>query len=156
MNDIPEIDPLAENTAKEQRRGRPFEPGQSGNPGGRPKGSRNKITLLAEALLAEAGEGIISNVIEKAKQGDPLSQRLCFDRLVPKRERPITFELPPINTREDARNASASVVAACAAGDLSPDEASKILDVIWKHVRNVVGEDVNKRIEELEKKSLEL
>ena len=31
-------------------RGRPFEPGQSGNPKGRPKGSRNTVTLLSEAL----------------------------------------------------------------------------------------------------------
>ncbi|MGB6419402.1 MAG: DUF5681 domain-containing protein, partial [Pseudolabrys sp.] len=36
----------AENTAQKQR-GRPFEPGKSGNPKGRPKGSRNQATLLA-------------------------------------------------------------------------------------------------------------
>jgi hypothetical protein len=39
---------MADNTAKKQR-GRPFEPGQSGNPAGRPKGSRNK---LAEGFVA--------------------------------------------------------------------------------------------------------
>jgi Family of unknown function (DUF5681) len=33
----------AEDTASEQRIGRPFEKGQSGNPQGRPKGSRNKL-----------------------------------------------------------------------------------------------------------------
>ena len=40
----------AEDTAKKQR-GRPFEPGTSGNPNGRPKGSRNKTTVAIEALL---------------------------------------------------------------------------------------------------------
>src|SRR3984893_14514367 len=33
-------------------RGRPFEKGRSGNPGGRRRGSRNKATLAAAALLA--------------------------------------------------------------------------------------------------------
>ncbi|HET7447926.1 MAG TPA: DUF5681 domain-containing protein [Methyloceanibacter sp.] len=35
----------AEKTEEKQQIGRPFEPGQSGNPAGRPKGSRNKATL---------------------------------------------------------------------------------------------------------------
>jgi hypothetical protein len=40
----------ADNTAQKQQIGRPFEPGESGNPTGRPKGSRNK---LSEAFLAD-------------------------------------------------------------------------------------------------------
>ena len=40
---------VAVNTAEKQR-GRPFQPGESGNPFGRPKGSRNK---LAEAFIAD-------------------------------------------------------------------------------------------------------
>jgi len=32
-------------------RGKPFKKGQNGNPGGRPKGTRNKTTLAIEALL---------------------------------------------------------------------------------------------------------
>ena len=45
-----EVTSPADNTAKKQR-GRPFEPGQSGNPNGRPRGSRNRATLAAEALI---------------------------------------------------------------------------------------------------------
>ena len=40
----------ADNTAGKQRIGKPFEPGQSGNPDGRPKGSRNK---LGEAFIQD-------------------------------------------------------------------------------------------------------
>ena len=40
----------AENS-KEKQRGRPFEPGQSGNPNGRPKGARNSVTRALEALI---------------------------------------------------------------------------------------------------------
>ncbi|MEL6857177.1 MAG: DUF5681 domain-containing protein [Pseudomonadota bacterium] len=42
-----------DNTAQKQRTGAPFKPGQSGNPKGRPKGSRNK---LGEAFLADMFE----------------------------------------------------------------------------------------------------
>ena len=40
----------AESAAPKQQIGRPFKPGQSGNPAGRPKGSRNK---LGEEFVAE-------------------------------------------------------------------------------------------------------
>ena len=44
----------ADTTAKKQPRGRPFPPGQSGNPRGRPKGARNRLgTQFLEALEAD-------------------------------------------------------------------------------------------------------
>jgi hypothetical protein len=48
--DAIESRPPTENTAKKQR-GRPFKAGRSGNPEGRPRGSRNKATMAVEALL---------------------------------------------------------------------------------------------------------
>ena len=44
---------LAKTTVKQLHQG--FKPGKSGNPSGRPHGSRNKATLALEALLD--GEG---------------------------------------------------------------------------------------------------
>jgi len=126
----------AENTAPKQR-GRPFEPGRSGNPNGRPKGSRNQATLLAESLLEGEVEAVICKVIEKAKEGDMTALRLCLDRLLaPRRERRVAFELPAkIETAADAARASSAVLAECAAGNLSPSEASEIQALISSHVR---------------------
>jgi len=53
----------AVNTAGKQR-GRPFEPGKSGNPNGRPKGARNRTTVLAEGLLDGEAEAITRKPIE--------------------------------------------------------------------------------------------
>ena len=53
----------ADNTAQKQR-GRPFEPGTSGNPAGRPKGARNKAAVAMEALLdgeAEAAPEVLGS-----------------------------------------------------------------------------------------------
>jgi Family of unknown function (DUF5681) len=45
------------NTDKKQPGGQ-FKPGQSGNPNGRPTGSRNRATLAIEALLEGEGEAL--------------------------------------------------------------------------------------------------
>jgi hypothetical protein len=86
---------------------RPFEPGQSGNPKGRPKGSRNKATVLAERLLDGEAEGFVRKVIEKALAGDSAALRLCLDRVVPlRRGRLVTFALPKIESAKDVPAAS--------------------------------------------------
>jgi hypothetical protein len=52
-------------------RGRAFEKGRSGNPGGRRRGSRNKATLAAAALLAGESEALTRKAVEMALGGDP-------------------------------------------------------------------------------------
>jgi hypothetical protein len=79
-----------------------FVKGQSGNPAGRPPGSRNKATLLAEGMFQEA-EAIIRMAIDKAREGDITAIRICLDRAFPRlRDRAAVFELPPINGALDA------------------------------------------------------
>jgi uncharacterized protein DUF5681 len=51
--------------------GKPFAPGESGNPNGKPKGARNRATLLAEKLLEGTVEEVTPKLVEQAKQGDP-------------------------------------------------------------------------------------
>jgi hypothetical protein len=78
-------------------RGRPFEKGRSGNPGGRRRGSRNKTTLAAATLLAGEAEALTRKAVEMALAGDPTAMRLCMERVLPPcRERTIKFSLPPI------------------------------------------------------------
>jgi hypothetical protein len=136
-------------------RGRPFEPGQSGNPKGRPKGSRNKATLAMEALLDGEAETIIRKLIEKAKEGDARALQQCLDRLLPaRRNRPVEFELPPIDTAADALQASSAVLAACADGLLSPPEAQEVMTLIATHVRLIETSNLEARVGALEKEKL--
>jgi Family of unknown function (DUF5681) len=86
---------VAEYAAEKQRRrgpGRPFRPGQSGNPSGKRKGARHRATILAEQLLDGEAEGLIRQVIQKAKQGDMIALKLCLDRILPpRRDRAVCF-----------------------------------------------------------------
>ena len=61
-----------------------FEKGQSGNPAGRPPGSRNKATILAESIFEGEAESIIRMAIDKAREGDITAIRLCLDRVFPR------------------------------------------------------------------------
>jgi hypothetical protein len=70
-----------------------FKKGQSGNPNGRPTGSRNKATMLAEKIFDEKlfgedrkADAIITKAIELAENGDTACIRLCLDRIAPPRK----------------------------------------------------------------------
>jgi hypothetical protein len=141
----------ADKTAKKQQVGVPFKPGQSGNPKGRPKGARNKTTLVVEALLDGEAEAITRKAIEKAKDGDMTAIRLCMDRLVPPvKDRPVTFEMPGIESAQDAAVAVGAVLRAVADGNLTPIEAAEVSKIVSTYVTALEASDLEKRIANLE------
>ncbi len=134
---------------REYTRGKPFEPG---NPG-KPKGARSRATIAAEALLSGEAEGLTRKVIELALGGDTVALRLCMERLVPPRkDSPITLELPPIATAGDVVTASAAVLGAVGAGEISPDEAGRVMALLTAHKNIVETGDLERRIAALEVK----
>ena len=64
--------------------GRPFVPGQSGNKGGRPKGSGLLLNTLAKQLTKANADAIVLKTIEDAKAGDKDARKLLFEYLVGK------------------------------------------------------------------------
>lgn len=70
-----------------------FQPGQSGNPSGRPKGSKNRATIVKQALEAQAidqisqdASEILARAIEMAKDGDRAMIKLIVERILPLRK----------------------------------------------------------------------
>ena len=72
-----------------------FKKGQSGNPRGRPPGSKNLATLLSEALnkpmtVAENGrrrkitkrEAVITQLVDRSAAADPRATKLLLDMLL--------------------------------------------------------------------------
>ena len=60
-----------------------FVKGCSGNPAGRPVGSKNKCTQFRE-LLEDDLPALVSVLRDKALEGDMNAMRLLLERLVPK------------------------------------------------------------------------
>jgi Family of unknown function (DUF5681) len=140
----------ADNTAQKQR-GRPFEPGQSGNPHGRPRGSRNRTILAVEALINGKAEALAHKALELALNGDgPLIRALLATVVSPCRERPIELDLPEIKTAADARAASSAVIAACAEGALTPGEARELIAMLSTYAATLEGAELEARIVALE------
>lgn len=88
-----------ENTEVKQRPAHLFQPGQSGNPKGKPKGARHFSTLLKEAIIKVA-EGddmpadrmIVKQLVDKAKQGDLQAIDRVLDRVDGKAEQTINVD----------------------------------------------------------------
>ncbi len=134
----------------EKTRGRPFVPG---NPG-KPKGARSRATIAAEALLNGEAEGLTRKAVEMALEGDTVALRLCLERLVPPRkDSPITIDLPPIASAADVVGASAAVLTAVGAGEISPDEAGRVMALLTAHKNIVETGDLERRIAALEEQN---
>lgn len=136
-----------------QERGRPFKKGQSGNPAGRPQGSRHKSTLAMEAIFEGDAETLGRKAVELALEGDTVALRLCLERLMPARKsRPVSVSLPAIKAPEDLLNAMSKVVESAASGEIDVDEAmvlAGLLDLKRKAIETV---DIERRLSALEAK----
>lgn len=146
---------MTDETVKTQpKRDHLWKKGQSGNPAGCPRGSRHKATLAIEALLDGEGEALTRKAIEMAKGGDQTAMKLVLDRIVsPRKDRPVKFELPPIETAADAAKASTAIIAGVAAGDITPVEASELSKLIETHVRVLEANVFEERLRQLEVKA---
>ncbi|MBA3576627.1 MAG: hypothetical protein H0W39_03280 [Sphingomonas sp.] len=74
---------IADNTAPLQR-GRPFPPGQSGNPGGRPKGIKNKLTDAFLSVVQDDFAEHGASVLAKLRSEDPGAYVRIVASLVPR------------------------------------------------------------------------
>lgn len=129
----------------------PWKPGQSGNPKGRKKGARNKATLAALELLDGEAEVLSRKAIDLALEGDTTALRLCLERIAPpRRDVPIKFDLPELETAADAATAMARVVEAVACGEMTPTEGSAVATLIEGFRKTLEVEDLARRLEALE------
>ena len=128
-----------------------FKPGQSGNPAGKPKGARNHATRALLQLMEGEAEEITRAMVDAAKGGDMAAARFILDKLVPAvKERPVSLELPNIDTASNAAGAQNVILQAVAKGELLPGEANVLSGIVESRRKAMETEDLERRIAALE------
>ena len=124
-----------------------WQPGQSGNPNGRPPGTGEVAKLRAS--IAERVPEILERLTEAALAGDVSAARLLLERVLPPVkpvELPIEMTLSEGRPTEQARQ----VLAAAAGGTLAPDQAVSLIGALAALAKITETDELRERIERLE------
>ncbi len=128
---------------------KPWKPGQSGNPKGRPPGTGQVAKL--RAAISRSVPAILAKLAEQAKAGDVSASRLLLERAVAPikaAEQPIPFELPAGTLTEQGD----AVLRAAAAVDLSPGQAAQLMTALAAQAKLTETDELAARIAALEAK----
>ncbi len=126
----------------------PYKKGQSGNPTGRPKGSKDKRTELRELLNPHA-PALVNKLIELALSGDSSALKCCMDKLIPSIR--ARDEAVSIRLNGDLTEKGNQLLNALASGKVTPSEGSQIMTMLAGQSRLTIADDLERRIESLEK-----
>lgn len=128
-----------------------FQKGKSGNPAGRPKGTKNSSNTFREAIREEL-PSILRNLIELARGGDTQAAGVLLSRALPPL-RPVS-EATPIPTPGESLGERAEAVSAAAlSGVISPTTAAELMSVLSGQARITEIADLEQRITALENRN---
>ncbi|MBU4236654.1 MAG: hypothetical protein KKI01_10045 [Proteobacteria bacterium] len=134
----------------QKQRGKPFQKGVSGNPSGRPQGSRSKATIATLSLLEGESEALTRKAVELALDGDIQALRLCLERITPTLKatsKPINARLPSSGSLADQ---AAAVYEAARLGKITPDEATALMNLLQGQIKIKELTDIENRLAKLE------
>ncbi|WP_299661521.1 hypothetical protein [uncultured Ruegeria sp.] len=121
-----------------------------GNPG-KPRGTRHRVTRAVEELLEGQSEQITQKAINMALEGDSTALRLCLERIAPTRkDAPVSFDLPPIKSAEEASEAAQAVLQAVSQGEVTPLEGATVMGLVEQYRRVLETTELESRIAALE------
>ncbi|MCC4588164.1 DUF5681 domain-containing protein [Xanthomonas sp. NCPPB 1067] len=130
---------------------RGWQPGQSGNPAGRPKGSKNRKTQLAEELQKD-GSDLARVIKEAALAGDTSALNLWAQRLEPPlRARAATVE-SELDPDKPLHEQAQQVLAAVSEGRVDPETGRMLIDCIQSVAGIRAVDELEARLAALEEK----
>ena len=93
-------------------------------------------------------------VVAAAKNGDMTAARIIIERLLPpKKDRPVSFALPGIASAGDAAKAMGALLAAVAAGNVTPSEAGEVSKIVDAYVEALQVSEFEQRLKALEERA---
>jgi hypothetical protein len=103
------------------------------------------------ALLDGEAERLSRKAVKLALDGDTTALRLCLERIAPPRkDAPVTFDLPTMNSAADAAKAAGAVLNAVADGDLTTTEGAHIMALVETYRRTLETSSLEARVLALE------
>ena len=127
-----------------------FKKGQSGNPKGKPKGTRNKATIAAKDLFEQNSEAITQKIIDLALIGDMTALKLCLDRICP----PIKAQAQNIKIESlenhNLTDTATRILNEVTQGNIAPDIGSQLIGSLAVIARTEEIEHMKERVEALE------
>ncbi len=124
-----------------------WQPGQSGNPAGRKRGT-GAVTKLRAKIAAQMPD-IIAKMVEAAAAGDVQAARLLLERVIP----PMRSTTQPINLPEFAGSLAeraTAILDAVGRGDTPPDVGAQLVGAVGATARIYETEELERRITALE------
>lgn len=123
-----------------------FQPGQSGNPAGRPK-DKTPATLLRKSIAEDMPE-IVKTLVELAKDGDVQAAKVLLDRICPPlRPQALAVNLPINGTITKQGD---EIIRATMSGQIPPDIGSQLITALAAQAKIIEIDELTKRIEALE------
>jgi len=127
-----------------------FQPGQSGNPAGRPKGIPTKAQKF-RAAIEEHVPGIVQALVRQALAGDVSAASLLLSRALPPL-RPESQALSIQATATSLVERAEEITAATLAGEIPSSVGADLMGVLNGLARVTEIEDLAKRMDELEER----
>lgn len=132
------------------KRGRPFQPRNKFGRG-RPRGSRNKKTVLIEEFLAENSQPLLTKALKLALKGNTQMLRLLLDPVLRRpKDTPATIGPLPMGTPEELSQAQAKVMQGLGSGQLALEQAEKIFALIENARKLLETQTLDRRVRALE------
>lgn len=124
-----------------------FQPGQSGNPAGRPR-DKTPATKLRKSIAEDMPDSIKA-LITQAKAGDVAAAKVLLDRVCPSlKPQALPISLPANGTLTEQ---GGEIIKATMAGQIPPDISSQLITALAAQSKIIETDELTKRIEALEK-----
>lgn len=131
-----------------------FKPGQSGNPGGKPKGAQEKRAIVRR-MLEEKGPDVVEKLLSMALDGDINAIKIVMERISPKPKSDrvkLDIDINQYKNQNDLKIIVGNVLMQSLKGELPDDQGRTISNLVRSMADIEFKADEIKRLEVIERK----